>query len=125
MNEKKNPVGWFEIPVIDMKRAKAFYEHVFSLSLQDQQMGDTHMALLPMFQGAAGAAGCLVKGKDYTPAAAGVLIYFTAPDLEGMLQRVRQRGGRVLMDKSSIGSYGFIALIQDTEGNRIGLHRRL
>ena len=29
MDEKYNPVGWFEIPVLDMGRAKKFYDEVF------------------------------------------------------------------------------------------------
>jgi predicted enzyme related to lactoylglutathione lyase len=33
MAEKYNPVGWFEIPVTDMARAKAFYEAVLRVSL--------------------------------------------------------------------------------------------
>jgi predicted enzyme related to lactoylglutathione lyase len=31
-------------------------------------------------------------------------------------------GGRVEKEKFSIGQYGYIALIIDTEGNMIGLH---
>ena len=30
----RNPVGWFEIYVQDMDRAKAFYENVLSRTLQ-------------------------------------------------------------------------------------------
>jgi predicted enzyme related to lactoylglutathione lyase len=32
------------------------------------------------------------------------------------------QGGKLLRCKTSIGSYGFDALVQDTEGTRIGLH---
>jgi predicted enzyme related to lactoylglutathione lyase len=31
-------------------------------------------------------------------------------------------GGTVLKPKMSIGSYGFMSLVLDTEGNTIGLH---
>jgi predicted enzyme related to lactoylglutathione lyase len=31
-------------------------------------------------------------------------------------------GGRVHREKMSIGQYGFIALVYDTEGNMVGLH---
>lgn len=28
----KNPVGWFELPVIDLARAKNFYTNVFNFT---------------------------------------------------------------------------------------------
>jgi predicted enzyme related to lactoylglutathione lyase len=37
-------------------------------------------------------------------------------------ERAAAHGGQVLKGKSSIGEYGFIALVVDTEGNMIGLH---
>jgi hypothetical protein len=36
--------------------------------------------------------------------------------------RAAENGGRVFKEKMSIGKYGFIALVFDTEGNMIGLH---
>jgi len=36
--------------------------------------------------------------------------------------RVTAAGGKLVRDKFSIGQYGFIALVMDTEGNMIGLH---
>jgi hypothetical protein len=33
MNTPRNPVGWFEIYVQDMDRAKSFYESVFQIQL--------------------------------------------------------------------------------------------
>jgi predicted enzyme related to lactoylglutathione lyase len=38
------------------------------------------------------------------------------------LGKVEAAGGKVLMDKISIGENGFIAFFLDTEGNRVGLH---
>ena len=37
-------------------------------------------------------------------------------------ERAAAHGGRILNGKASIGEYGFIAMVQDTEGNTIGLH---
>ena len=57
MSAEMNPVGWFEIPVTDMARAKAFYEHVFALELEEHEMGPDVMAWFPMTEGATGATG--------------------------------------------------------------------
>ncbi len=124
MNEEYNPMGWFEIPVTEVARAKKFYEEVLSLRLEEHQMGALQMAWFPMKKDGIGASGSLVKGDGYVPSAEGVLIYFSAPDLDAAASRARESGGKVITDRTSIGEYGFIAVIQDTEGNRIGLHSR-
>ncbi len=51
-------------------------------------------------------------------------MYFTAPDIEATLARAREKGGEVLLEKTSIGQEGFIAYMCDTEGNRVALHSR-
>ena len=35
-----NMVGWFEIPVTDLDRARTFYEAVFGVAIQVQQVGE-------------------------------------------------------------------------------------
>lgn len=124
MKEKMNPVGWFEIPVKDMARAKAFYEYVLDLKLEDHEMEPVQMAWFPMSEELVGAAGSLVKGEGYEPAKEGVLIYFSTLDVNIALARVREKGGQVITGKTSIGEYGFYGVILDTEGNRIGVHSR-
>lgn len=123
---KNNAVGWFEIPVTDMERAVKFYEMVFDVKLSKNVFGSFEMAWFPEAENQPGSAGSLVKSeKDYKPSADGVLIYFTAQsgDLSNELGRVEKSGGKILRPKTQISvEYGFMALILDTEGNRIALH---
>lgn len=120
--EKTNLAGWFEIPVTDMQRGKAFYEAVFGLKLEVHQVGPLDMAWFPMTEGRYGAAGALVRGQGYIPAQTGVVIYLSVPDLEATLARAQAQGGRILARKTAIGEYGFIGFLADSEGNRIGIH---
>lgn len=128
MEQKLNPVGWFEIPVSDMDRAIGFYENVFNIKLQRQQFGDTDMAWFPWVENGNGSAGSLVRNPEfYYPSVHGVVIYFTAMsgNLDNELSRVEKAGGRVLRGKTCIAeNIGYMALILDTEGNRIALHSR-
>jgi predicted enzyme related to lactoylglutathione lyase len=50
------------------------------------------------------------------------LIYFVTEEINAELGRVESAGGKIIRSKQSIGEFGFIALIEDTEGNMIGLH---
>jgi predicted enzyme related to lactoylglutathione lyase len=122
MEKETNPVNWFEIPVIDLNRAKQFYEYVFGFDLSLQETGRSKMAWFPMIMGAAGATGTLVKAESYEPSHSGSMVYFTVDDIETTLKRVEEKGGKVLNPKMSIGEYGFVGHIEDCEGNRVALH---
>ena len=125
MGADKNPVGWFEIPVADMARVKAFYEHLFGLELEEHAMESSRTAWFPMARDVVGAAGALVHGEGMKPSMDSVVVYFTTPDLDGNLARVGEKGGEVFLGRTAIGEFGFHGLIRDSEGSRIGLHGRL
>ncbi|MDA8126885.1 MAG: VOC family protein [Deltaproteobacteria bacterium] len=117
-----NPVNWFEIPVVDLSRAKSFYEGVFGLSLTLENLGPFKMAFFPMENNVYGATGSLMKADGYIPSRTGIAVYFSVEDIEGTLAKAVKAGGKVMTSKMGIGQYGFIGHFEDTEGNRIGLH---
>jgi predicted enzyme related to lactoylglutathione lyase len=120
-----NAVGWFEIYVTDMSRAKAFYESVFDRKLE--KLGNPGSGVSEMWAfsgnpGGAGAAGALVRMEDGPSGMGGVIIYFVCDDCAVESRRVARNGGKIVKEKFSIGEYGHIALVTDTEGNMVGLH---
>lgn len=119
-----NAVGWFEIPVGDMERAKKFYEAVFESEISVNEFGGFLMGWFPSDHSKSGATGSLVQHDMYKPSATdGVLIYFSCKDLANELGRVEASGGEIMQVKTQIGEgHGFMALMKDTEGNRIALH---
>ncbi len=119
-----NPVGWFEIYVDDMARARKFYEDVFGVKLDKLPTPDLEMLAFPMAMDRTGAAGALVHMTRFPAGGNSVLVYFSCSDCAVEAARVKQAGGRLEKEKTSIGEYGFIALPVDTEGNMIGLHSR-
>jgi predicted enzyme related to lactoylglutathione lyase len=122
---KANPVGWFEIYVRDMPRAKAFYEAVFGVVLDKQEKigpGLREMWTFPMAKDASGAAGALALMDGGGPEGNAVLVYFSCEDCAQEACRVAANGGRVMKEKFAAGDYGYIAIVVDTEGNAIGLH---
>lgn len=119
-----NPVEWFEIPATDLARAREYYQQVLDLELELHQMGPYEMAWFPMADGAYGAAGALIKGEGYVPSKQGVVIYLSTPNINAALERAEAQGGKALQRKTEIGEYGFVGFMEDSEGNRIGLHSR-
>ena len=117
-----NPVIWFEIYVQDMARAKAFYEAVFQVKLERLSGPGPEMWSFPMAMDKVGAGGALTRMEGVPSGGNGTLVYFSCADCAVEAVRAAAHGGRVQRDKMSIGEYGFIALVVDTEGNVIGLH---
>nr|WP_299388948.1 VOC family protein [Allomuricauda sp.] len=123
---EQNIVGWFEIPVVDMDRAKSFYDTIFQINIQVQDFGGTLMGWFPWAEGKPGANGSLIQHESYTPSTTdGVLIYFSSADVQNELDRIEQAGGKILKGKTQISpDVGYMALFVDSEGNRVALHSR-
>ncbi len=122
MNKPINPVIWFEIYVQDMDRAKRFYESVLQVELQRLDNPEVELWAFPMDMDRAGAGGALVKRDGVASGGNSILVYFACPDCAVEEARVAAAGGHVHRAKFSIGEYGFISLVMDTEGNLFGLH---
>ena len=122
MNSEGNPVGWFEIYVQDMDRARRFYEATFEVKLEELPSPMLKMFAFPMQADLPGACGALVKYEGKDPGAGGTIIYFSCVDCAEEASRAAANGGQIFKDKFSIGLHGFIALIFDSEKNMIGLH---
>jgi predicted enzyme related to lactoylglutathione lyase len=122
MNITRNPVGWFEIYVQDMNRAKAFYEATLDTKLEELPSPGIKMLAFPMKPDLPGCSGALVKYEGKPSGDGGTLVYFSCADCATESSRAVKNGGRMFKEKFSIGQYGFIALILDTEGNMVGLH---
>jgi len=119
-----NPIGWFEIYVNDLNRARAFYESVFNCTLTKMNSAAEGMALLGFASDmkSYGASGALVQMEGFPAGNNSTIVYFACDDCAVEQARVAGAGGTVCQEKFSIGEFGFIALVNDTEGNMIGLH---
>jgi hypothetical protein len=119
----KATVNWFEIYTSDFERAKAFYTKIFKCKLTDIPVNSEKHSQMEYatFSGEGGVSGALVKLDVAKPGIGGTLVYFDSEEINTELSRVEAAGGKIIRPKQDIGDYGFIALIEDTEGNMIGL----
>ncbi|MEQ1757424.1 MAG: VOC family protein [Vicinamibacterales bacterium] len=122
----RNPVGWFEIYVKDMAKARAFYEAVLGVTLTALESPEPSVGTMwafPMEPNGSGASGALasMQGGEQ-PNGNATIVYFSCADCAVEAKRVPDNGGHIVRDKFAIGQYGFIALVTDPNGNVIGLH---
>lgn len=119
---KNNAINWFEIFVADLSRARAFYETILNAKLQDAGMDCCEMAIFP-YDNMQGIGGALTKMEGCNPGPGGSMVYLNVEgDLDGVLSRIAAAGGKVIRDRFAIPPHGFIGIIEDTEGNVVGLH---
>jgi uncharacterized protein len=121
-NNMKNLISIVEIPVMDFSKAVTFYQAILNVVIEEVDMGEVHMGVLPSNGETVNVA--LVKGAEYKPTTSGTIIYLNAgDDLQPMLDKVKQNGGKIIIPKTEISpEMGFFALFTDTEGNKLGLH---
>ncbi len=117
-----NPVGWFEIYVQDLPRARKFYETVLGTTLTRLDAGDLEMWAFPMAENERGISGTLLSVPGVPSGGNSTLVYFRCDDCAVEAGRVAGAGGKVQREKMGIGQYGYIAMAYDTEGNLFGLH---
>ena len=126
MHKFKNAVSWFEIPAKDIKRARAFYEAIFDTTLQEMTLANNlKMALFPTDDGTVG--GAVVEFHDfYRPSHDGPLVYLNGdPDLQKVLDRLKAKNARIIVPKTQISpDFGYMAVFEDSEGNRVALHSK-
>ncbi len=122
MTTQHNNINWFEIPCADIDRATRFYEAMFGITIpRSDFMGVPHGVFPARGEGVTGA---LVQDERNAASSTGTRLYLDARgDLKGCLARAVESGGKVVLGLTSIGEMGTIAIVDDTEGNRVGLHQ--
>ena len=126
MDNAANILNWFEISVNDMSRAKSFYQTVFSIELDQQEMMGMQMAMFPYNPMSGKVAGALVQSEMHKPSTDGAVIYLNGnPDLSVALGNVADAGGQEVMPKTHIDeNTGYLAFLIDTEGKQVGLRSK-
>ena len=121
---KRNAINWFEIPVADLERAQKFYETIFGMQLIPMDLPGLKMRMFPT-DDTMGTSGAIIFAPEfYQPSANGTMVYLNGnPDLQNVLDKVEAAGGTIAMPKTAISpEIGFMAVMMDTEGNRVALH---
>ena len=124
-SEDSHTLNWFEIPVSDAARAKKFYESILDVSMHATQIMGLEMVLFPPGGDRNNrVSGALIKSPYHEPSMHGTVVYLNAnPSIQDVQDRIEPAGGEVIIPRTRIDDEnGYMALFQDTEGNRVALH---
>jgi predicted enzyme related to lactoylglutathione lyase len=115
-------VGFFQIPADDIDRAKNFYQSLLGWKIEsDTSLENKSLQWQNIITGEA-KEGMMNKGglfKRYIPGP--IMNFVIVDDFDHIYARVEKLGGTIVMPKNDIKNVGLVAVIQDTEGNVIGL----
>ena len=106
-------IVWFNIPAADPGRARGFYEEAFAWAAKP----------FPRIEGAFELATGGIGGEILPRAHPGepITVFVGVPSVEEYTVRVERAGGRVVVRKRAVPGRGYFAVIEDTEGNRLGI----
>ena len=124
MDATTNSLNWFEIPASDISRAVKFYDTIFEINMEVNEMMGMKMAAFPSKNGSGKANGAIVQGPMHKPSMDGAIVYLNGnSDLSNVLDKIEGSGGKIIVPKTQIApEIGFMAFFVDTEGNRMALH---
>lgn len=117
---KPNQIGWFEISVKDVEKAKTFFEKIFNWQYKTtQSQGQDYCNI---FTGENSPGGGFNIKTSGTVQSDNILIYVEVEDIEATLNKIVSLGGKIINAKTIISEHsGYYALFADLDGNTIGL----
>jgi len=122
-----DPVRSFNLPVDDMGRAVDFYSRVFGWSSEaiKGSGGEYHHATtsvvdddgVPLSKGAING-GLFKRGTHGIESA---FLELEVDSIDDTVKKVLMNGGRIVREKRPMLDFAFFAIVQDSEGNCLGL----
>lgn len=120
-------IAYFEIPADNVDRAKHFYKNLLGWKIEPTKGASMDLEKLASIEyqeivtGDAKEGTMNMGGMYKRQMGEGIKSYVMVEDLDKVLAKVVKLGGKIVMPKEDIKGVGQIAIIQDTEGNGIGL----
>lgn len=109
----------FDVPAEDIQRAKKFYEDLFDWKIEPVPGPMEYFNIFTKDEkGNRGIGGGM--GKRGQPEQR-ITNYFGVANIDDSIKKIKDLGGTILMPKTTIPGFGYLATFLDTEGNKIGL----
>ena len=123
-----DPVTWFELPADDTGRASEFYNRVFGWSMSEMGGGSVYAMTTESDPDTTPKGRGIING-DISPRSKtfkAPLVAITVQDIDAKVQMVKDAGGKVITPRVDHKDMGIAwALVEDTEGNTLGIMQNL
>ena len=123
-------IVYFEIPADDVDRAKRFYNSLLGWKIEPTKMAMPDLESIQYQEivtgepNEAAPMGSLNTGGMYKRMMNETIrSYVMVDDIDEKIAMVEKLGGKIVLPKTELESVGQFAVIEDTEGNAIGLYK--
>jgi len=109
----------FDVPAEDLERASNFYRELFGWKIERLPGPMEYYGIMTTnSEGAPALGGGMGKKNEWDT---GMVNYIGVGSIAYSSAKVVELGGEVIMPRTEVPGYGFLAVCVDTEGNRFGL----
>jgi len=111
--------SWNELMTTDVQGAKAFYGELLGWGMQDIKPGDMDYTMVKLGDREIGGIMAIPEEAAGMPPRWGA--YVTVADVDALLPRVAQLGGKIIVPPHDIPDVGRFAVIQDPQGAMLSI----
>lgn len=109
----------FDLPAEDLKRAASFYGKLFGWKFERMPGPIDYYGIVTYDEkGRPSLGGGMGKRNEWDT---GITNYVGVTSIEDTLKGLTELGGKVVLPRTEVGEFGYLALCLDTEGNKFGL----
>ncbi len=115
------PVVHWELWSEDPGKVADFYAKVFDWNIQD--LPELDYRLVRTGGGDKGIDGGIMKPKQ-GPWPGNMALYIDVDDLEAYRQKIKDAGGKIIVDHTDVPNVGSFCLFEDPDGRLLGLWKQ-
>lgn len=111
------PVVHFELWSKNPDKISDFYSKVFDWQIQSMPEMNYHLV---QTGGEGGINGGIMKPQE-GPWPGNMAFYVAVDDLDAYAKRIKDAGGKMIVEKQEIPGMGYLSLFEDTDGRVMGM----
>ena len=108
----------FEIPANDPERAANFYRKAFGWKIEKWPGPMDYWLVITGAEGTPGINGGLLRKQAPTTATTNTI---GVESIDDAIETVKKAGGKLIKPKTAVPTVGYLAYLEDTEGNLFGV----
>lgn len=109
----------FDIPADNLKRATKFYKELFDWKIESVPGTIEYYNIATTNENQEEGVGGGMGQRQQQ--GTGITNYIGVPSVDEYIKKVEQLGGKIIMPKTTIPGFGYLAVFLDTENNSLGL----
>ena len=109
----------FDVPAEDIQRAKIFYEKLFEWKIEAVPGPMEYYNIFTHDENGKESVGGGMGKRGQSEQK--ITNYIGVPSVDEYIKKVQDLGGKIIMPKTTIPGFGYLATFLDTEGNTLGL----